>query len=383
MTTEKKRCRSRLLLVVVVVGLATIITTMTTTITNSVVDAFTATASSRNDVRLRRRVLIVSLSGSSSIGDDGSSSNDDVTIKSSSSSSSSSLMSDTSFLSHVMLKVPSVDKSVSYWTGDDMGGKVTRSKGNGLANGEEELLSAFVEMGRSTSTRYSSCARYKDDTATSSSSPPPPPPAFSLELVTTNKATYSVGNIISYIGISKLLQFQNNLLGAIIANDGKEVQKKEEEQEQEEPNGIPIKSVASAPGDYIAQFTLRSKDLTATSDFYTTILGMDNKAQDDKLLCLRYNNNDKSSSSLGVPTTLVFENFVDDDNDDVVLEKGDCFDHIAIQTTSHVVDNLYKDVVSQQNNNVFMKPTLMFGMKVIGLLDPNGYKVVVAGKKQI
>ena len=380
MTTEKKRCRSRLLLVVVVVGLATIITTMTTTITNSVVDAFTATASSRNDVRLRRRVLIVSLSGSSrSIGDDGSSSNDDVTIKS---SSSSSLMSDTSFLSHVMLKVPSVDKSVSYWTGDDMGGKVTRSKGNGLANGEEELLSAFVEMGRSTSTRYSSCARYKDDTATSSSSHPPP--AFSLELVTTNKATYSVGNIISYIGISKLLQFQNNLLGAIIANDGKEVQKKEEEeQEQEEPNGIPIKSVASAPGDYIAQFTLRSKDLTATSDFYTTILGMDNKAQDEKLLCLRYNNNDKSSSSLGVPTTLVFENFVDDDNDDVVLEKGDCFDHIAIQTTSHVVDNLYKDVVSQQNNNVFMKPTLMFGMKVIGLLDPNGYKVVVAGKKQI
>ena len=383
MTTEKKRCRSRLPLVVVVVGLATIITAMTTTITNSVVDAFTATASSRNDVRLRRQVLIVSLSGSSSIGDDGSSSNDDVTIKSSSSSSSSSLMSDTSFLSHVMLKVPSVDKSVSYWTGDDMGGKVTRSKGNGLANGEEELLSAFVEMGRSTSTRYSSCARYKDDTATNSSSPPPPP-AFSLELVTTNKATYSVGNIISYIGISKLLQFQNNLLGAIIANDGKEVQKKEEEeQEQEEPNGIPIKSVASAPGDYIAQFTLRSKDLTATSDFYTTILGMDNKAQDDKLLCLRYNNNDKSSSSLGVPTTLVFENFVDDDNDDVVLEKGDCFDHIAIQTTSHVVDNLYKDVVSQQNNNVFMKPTSMFGMKVIGLLDPNGYKVVVAGKKQI
>ena len=374
MTTEKKRCRSRLLLVVVVVVLATIVTTMTTTITNSVVDAFTATASSRNDVRLRRQVLIVSLSGSSS--------NDDVTIKSSSSSSSSSLMSDTSFLSHVMLKVPSVDKSVSYWTGDDMGGKVTRSKGNGLANGEEELLSAFVEMGRSTSTRYSSCARYKDDTATSSSSPPPP--AFSLELVTTNKATYSVGNIISYIGISKLLQFQNNLLGAIIANDGKEVQKKEEEeQEQEEPNGIPIKSVASAPGDYIAQFTLRSKDLTATSDFYTTILGMDNKAQDDQLLCLRYNNNDKSSSSLGVPTTLVFENFVDDDNDDVVLEKGDCFDHIAIQTTSHVVDNLYKDVVSQQNNNVFMKPTSMFGMKVIGLLDPNGYKVVVAGKKQI
>jgi catechol 2,3-dioxygenase-like lactoylglutathione lyase family enzyme len=354
---------------------------MTTTITDSVVDAFTATASSRNDVRLRRRVLIVSLSGSNSIGDNGSTSNDDVTIKSSSSSSSSSssLMSETSFLSHVMLKVPSVDKSVSYWTGDDMGGKVTRSKGNGLANGEGELLSAFVEMGRSTSTRYSSNDDdEKDDTATSSSSPPP---AFSLELLKTNKETYSVGNIISYIGISKLLQFQNNLLGAIIANDGKQVQKKEIEQEQEEPNGIPIKSVASAPGDYIAQFTLKSKNLTSTSDFYTAILGMDNKAQDDKLLCLRYNNNDKSSSSLGVPTTLVFENFVDDDNDDVVLEKGDCFDHIAIQTTSsNIVDNLYKDVVSQQNNNVFMKPTTMFGMKVIGLLDPNGYKVVIAGK---
>jgi catechol 2,3-dioxygenase-like lactoylglutathione lyase family enzyme len=366
---EKKRCRSRLLLVVVVVGLATIIMTMTTTRTNSVVDAFATTASScRNDYRLRRGRVSFSLSESN----DKNSGDNNISV----------MMSETSFLSHVMLKVPSVDKSVSYWTGDDMGGKVTRSKGNGLANGEGELLSAFVEMGRSTSTRYSNNDDDEKDDTDSSSRSPLPPPAFSLELLKTNKETYSVGNIISYIGISKLLQFQNNLLGAIIANDGKQVQKKEKQQEQEEePNGIPIKLVASAPGDYIAQFTLKSKNLTSTSDFYTTILGMENKAQDEQLLCLRYNNNDKSSSSpsLGVPTTLVFENVVDDD---VVLEKGDCFDHIAIQTTSsNAIDNLYEEVDTNNcSYNLFMKPTTMFGMKVIGLLDPNGYKVVIAGK---
>mmetsp|Transcript_1128 Transcript_1128/g.1289 ORF Transcript_1128/g.1289 Transcript_1128/m.1289 type:complete len:403 (+) Transcript_1128:144-1352(+) len=371
---------------------------------NNVVDAFTTTTINNNigrssyrlDSRRRRRVSFPLLLHSNN-----DNNNNDTTSTSESSSpslSTSAMMSGTSFLSHVMLRVPSVDESVSYWT-EIQGGKVTISKGNGMANGEEELLSAFVELGRSTTSKNTANNDNEEEAMN--------PPVFSLELVKTKKENYSVGNIISYVGISMLLQFKDNLLGAITNKGGTNENNDsigigQEQENGIEPNGIPVKSVASAPGDYIAQLTLKSKNLTSTCDFYTNVLGMENKAQDDKLLCLRYNDNDTKSSSSGVPTTLVFENVAissDDDNNEhhtIVLEKGDCFDHIAIQTTIKNVDKLYEEVVAyqqeqkqKQNNtagnndlyyNMYMKPTTMFGMKVIGFIDPNGYKVVIAGR---
>jgi len=186
---------------------------------------------------------------------------------------------------------------------------------------------------------------------------------------TSTTKSYSIGNAISYIGVSMLLQFQNNLLGAIsgqerVAGQG------------EEPNGIPVQSAASAPGDLLARFALHSKDLEATGQFYTSILGMTIKAQDDNMLCLRYDN-DTSSTSNGVPTTLVFDAWNDDHE---TLDLGDCFDHIVV-VTSAPVEDIYSWLQKERQPGppkIFMKPTDMFGKTVMGLLDPNGYKVIIA-----
>lgn len=276
------------------------------------------------------------------------------------------MMSTTSFLSHVMLKVPSVDESVLYWT--EKGGTVRISRSNGKTNGEAKLLSASVEMG--CDQNFKSNSRKKDnsdvDEQTSNpdgveSSSEPSPACFALELVRTEKEDFDIGNVISYVGVSMLLQFRNNLLGAIVGDE-------KPRNQGEEPNGIPVCSSASAPGDYFARFSLKTRDVVSTSDFYTTILGMTAKAQDDKMTCLRYDNDCFQN---GVATTLVFDSTAED------LDKGDCFDHLAITTTSQI-SILYEEF-EKGGCTVFMKPTSMFGKQVCGLIDPNGYKVVVAG----
>jgi catechol 2,3-dioxygenase-like lactoylglutathione lyase family enzyme len=250
-------------------------------------------------------------------------------------------MANTSRLSHVMLKVPSVDKTVKYWT--DKGGSIRISRNKpGTSNGEAELMSAFVELGRQGGKSDGQC--------------------FALELVcrSTEKEIYSVGNCISYIGVSMLLQFQNNLLGPIIGEKPLE--------QGDEPNGIPIKSSASAPGDFLSRFSLKSRDLVDTHAFYSTILGMDAKGIDKDMVCLRYDMKDFP----GVPTTLVFEATQDD------IIKGDCLDHLAI-TTKFDIEELHRRIQGSEYS-IFMNPTEMFGKQVMGVLDPNGYKVVIASE---
>ncbi|KAL3934157.1 MAG: hypothetical protein SGARI_003513 [Bacillariaceae sp.] len=157
-----------------------------------------------------------------------------------------------------------------------------------------------------------------------------------------------------------LLQFENNLLGVITGDEAPK-------QQAEEPNGIAVKSSASAPGDYFARFALKTNNLEATHAFYTGVLGMECKAEDDTMVCLRYEND---VFQAGVSTTLLFDATGEE------IETGDCFDHIAI-TTDADISALFD---SMQDQKVFMKPTEMFGKQVLGLLDPSGYKVVLAGK---
>ena len=267
-------------------------------------------------------------------------------------------LSETSFLSHIMLKVPSVDATVKYWTKKGGTIRAFRAKDDETeaANGSVELRSAFVELGSLKTTNK------KDNNKSDEK-----PVSFALELVSTPTAStkqgsYSIGNALSYIGVSMLLQFQNNLLGAITGESPQEQGK--------EPNGIPVQSSASAPGDLLARIAFRSRDLSSTHDFYTTILGMDAKAQDDEMVCLRYDN---SCFQGGVPTTLVFE------KEQGEIEVGDCFDHLVIATKASIED-LYSRLQEeeQQGTKIFMKPTEMFGKKVLGLIDPNGYKVIIA-----
>jgi predicted enzyme related to lactoylglutathione lyase len=253
-------------------------------------------------------------------------------------------MATTSRLSHVMLKVPSVDKTVSYWT--EKGGKVlvSREKEGAGINGSAQLNSAFVALGRAEQ------AKDGDDNDNDE--------CFAFEFIATEKEKYNLGNIISYVGVSMLLQFQNNLLGPILGEKPLS--------EGDEPNGIHVKTSASAPGDLLARFALKSKDLAATQTFYESILGFDAKGADEKMLCLRYN-----TEFPGVPTMLIF----DATDEDLVM--GDCFDHLAIATTTSI-DVQYKRI-KESGGKIFMNPTEMFGKKVMGVIDPNGYKVVLAG----
>lgn len=262
-------------------------------------------------------------------------------------------------LSHAMLQVPSVDETVAYWK-DTASGQVTTS--SQLDDGDG-LRSAFLALGNGKTTED----------------------CFALELVKNKNKEFNLGNAISYIGVSKLVRFQTtkeDLIGVISGTAPNKLG------ENEEPNGIPVRSSAAAPGDFFARFCLHTnlKDLEATTQFYTDMLGMSVAAIDEKMVCLRYGastkkptkDSKKSSGVYGVPTTLVFEPMKDK------IESGNCFDHLVIVTKANV-DDVYQQLQqsleeSDLNCPLFMKPTEMFGSKVFGVMDPNGYKIVLAGK---
>jgi catechol 2,3-dioxygenase-like lactoylglutathione lyase family enzyme len=314
--------------------------------------------------------------------------NNDEPIRSSASPNAS--MRSTSRLSHAMLKVSSVDSAVDFWK--SRGGIVARSRSNGKTNGEAELLSAFVELGPVGSSASNDSDN--DDSGASS---------FALELTKapvsqTNNSQDHHG--LSYLGLSMLLKFRdkNPLLemmkgtadnstdadtnkrgGPTITNDNKD------DDDSSAPGHVPIRYVASAPGDGFARLALVSDDkLEETRDFYTSLLGMNQKAQDASVLCLRYDSSNRSTSSSGsgVATTLVFENRPcqsggGGDNDD-----AGCFDHLSISTTSSI-GGLYRAIQKKEDPVVvYMKPTPMFGSTLLGLIDPNGYKVVVFGRNE-
>ena len=311
-----------------------------------------------------------------------------------SSASPNSAMSETSRLSHAMLKVPSVDAAVDYWI--SKGGEVERSRSNGKSNGEAKILSAFVKLGYIGSSSSSSSSSQKKEEAEDGESEKvdkadEAPKSFSIEIVRAparKSKKDDIGNKhgLSYLGLSMLLKFKdkNPLLELMMGNptDATTADKSESNtsnKDESDEELFPIKYVASAPGDGFAQLALLSNNkLVETCDFYTTVLGMDQKAQDQNLLCLRYN--PSIAPTDGVATTLVFENRPRVDNDE---EDAKCFDHLAIETTSSV-DGLYRELLKENESpvKVYMKPTPMFGSFLLGLIDPNGYKVVVYGTNE-
>ena len=178
-------------------------------------------------------------------------------------SSSASLLASTSFLSHAMLKVPNVDETVEYWTQTHgaqirISRPVSKNEDNTNtdtpmtthADGTKpaRLASAFVELGNAVTS-------HQEDPQTTKN----PITSFALEVVGTkiSKDAYSIGNCISYIGMSMLLTYQmtqpdgllNVIRSAKTPPPGVELPPPQPDQEI---NGIPIQSVASAPGDYFA-----------------------------------------------------------------------------------------------------------------------------------
>ena len=260
--------------------------------------------------------------------------------------SSRNPLSGTSRLSHAMLKVKSVDETCAYWV--EKGGTILQSR----HDDDGAYLSAFVALGNGKTT---------DD-------------CFALELVRTEKES-QIGNVINYIGVSLLLQFQGNLQGLISGKD-------KAKEEGEEPNGFFVKSCASSPGDFLCRLCLKSNNLEKTQAFYEQVLGMELAAGDDSQICLRYAvPKDKSTADgngYGVPITLVFVVTIE------MLDFGTFFDHLAIRTTTSI-NELYERFQKTTSKDdaeavaIYMNPVEMFGMTLMGLRDPNGYKVVLAG----
>mmetsp|Transcript_37636 Transcript_37636/g.43000 ORF Transcript_37636/g.43000 Transcript_37636/m.43000 type:complete len:345 (-) Transcript_37636:41-1075(-) len=258
-------------------------------------------------------------------------------------------MRNTSRLSHMALNVLSVDRTVGYWT--EKTGEVLISRKN---KEDGKLTSAFVALGNGKTTKN----------------------CFALELFQSKEKQedFKVGNCLSYIGISMLLQFSNNLLGAITGDE-------KPAEQGPEPNGIIVKSSAAAPGDYFSRICIKSKDLVSTNAFYTGVLGMDAKAVDADMLCLRYDT-PPNSEVVGFPTTLVFEKTTDDE-----IDMGTCFDHLVIATSLNI-DEQYERInkmILDNNDNVdgseiFLKPTDMFGKRIFGITDPNNYKIYLASE---
>lgn len=239
-------------------------------------------------------------------------------------------LSTTSRLSHIMLKVPSVDQAVDYWT--QKGASVIRAR----KTEEGTYKSAFIALGNGQT--------FADD-------------CFALELVSNNNM--QLGNVIRYIGVSLLLQFQGNLKGILVGDKPKS--------EGDEPNGIPVKSCAAAPGDYFCRLALASRDLDASRKFYENILGMKTVAADERMVCLRYD-----TAEYGSPLTLVLESV------DEPLQLGTCFDHITVRTNISIQE--YYQRIRTSACTVYMAPTEMFGSTVMGVKDPNGYSVVFVGR---
>jgi catechol 2,3-dioxygenase-like lactoylglutathione lyase family enzyme len=257
-------------------------------------------------------------------------------------------------LSHMMLRVPSVDRTVAYWT-ERMGTVLVSRKTE-----EGSLQSAFVALGNGTSTDHCFALELVQTTASRSSSTGITSTASSQQ----QPDSFQLGTCLSYIGVSMLLQFQNNLRGAASGQTP--------DPQGDEPNGIPVLSSASAPGDFLCRLALRTNNLVATLKFYSELLHMTVMAVDDNVLCLRYTNHKGASKTGGVSTTLIFEATADP------IVPGTCLDHLAIRTTNPIEEEYRK--FQDAGSPITMTPTTMFGSTVMGVRDPNGYKIVVVGE---
>ena len=291
-----------------------------------------------------------------------------------------------------MLRVPSVDETVTYWK--NKGGILDRAKYKpGTSNGNAELMSAFVRLGyhhphhpdhhrrrRRANNReeQQQSLSPKEKEEEEEEEVEDQHDGFSLELVVSPKKddTFQLGNVISYIGVSMLLQYKDNLLlKKAVTGEEKPIM-----DQGMEPNGIPVRSSASAPGDYLSRLALTSRNLTATQNFYTSMLGMSIKAKDQTMVCLRFDDHPIQEGTEqgqggrigGVPITLVFEATEEE------LKLGDCFDHIVVATSADIMEQYER--IKRCNGTIFMKPTEMFGKQVMGVMDPNGYKVILASR---
>lgn len=172
-------------------------------------------------------------------------------------------------LMHAMLRVPDVNATVDFW----------------------KIQGAHVHSYRKTSNAETAFVGFGKQGGG----------YFSLEITALQGETpFQLGNAIQYFGLSMLLGMDLQMAAA-----GEQVPAGV----KQDPTGLVIRPVASAPGDFFSRLCLgtipQDDILSKTTDFYEG-LGMELVAGDDTLICLRYTA--KQEGRTGVATTLVFEN---------------------------------------------------------------------------
>jgi len=92
-----------------------------------------------------------------------------------------------------------------------------------------------------------------------------PQQQFALELASSRSKKWQLGNAIGYIGVSLLAPLSNAAEEDLLITAARQ-----------DPNGIPVRRVASAPGDLLARFSLRvstAASLDEINDFTRSFSG--------------------------------------------------------------------------------------------------------------
>ena len=273
-------------------------------------------------------------------------------------------------LLHAMLRTANVSEAVAFWEG--RGARVLSGSGKVTPSGRVGPGAAFVGYGAYRDTEH-----------------------FALELSPLPANAKSLGNTaLQFVGVSMLLPSPpSNDDDAndddASANDGDVddplarflAQRSLKSWEVEDPDDLfRVRSVASAPGDPFARFVLRSKSKAAllkTVDFYCDVLQMSQvgmASEEEK--CFRYKPR-PGGALVGVPTTLVFQVVAEDGDDDEAAAADaaavECFDHLAICCSD--IGAAFDHISGGELAPVILEPCAMFGTKIMGLEDPNGYKI--------
>jgi catechol 2,3-dioxygenase-like lactoylglutathione lyase family enzyme len=298
-------------------------------------------------------------------------------------------------LSHMMIKVASVNETLAYFSGR---GATTQTYRYNAKSGSESAFANFAPQ--------------------QGVLPPNNRGYFSLEITSTrargNKAhnlekeTGSASsNVIQFVGLSMLTNFQDkSKLESVIRSSKpslpplapgmKNPSPATSALAEVDPNGIAIQSVASAPGDGLARVCLSCQTAVTTLSeieaFYVDVLGMQVLAQDANCVCLRYQSapfaskkdgDTQASRRVGVPTTLIFSI---PEGDTIAASKADpkkdCFDHLVIATENveYAMQHIKKFIGTTKDDGedyIFMPPKVMFGATLMGVKDPNGYDVYI------
>lgn len=153
-----------------------------------------------------------------------------------------------------------------------------------------------------------------------------------------------------------------------------------------DPSGLlEVRSVPAAPGDPFAHLCLRARsreDLEASTAFYCDALRMRQVGMaSDQERTFRYAPLDGGAMA-GVPTTLIFRLGAEEAAGGVAGESEEpleVFDHLAICCRD--VDAAFEHIRGQGIAPIILEPRDMFGTRIMGLEDPNGYKVYLVGEE--